>query len=1022
MKYLFLLLLLFSLSINAQSWVEMMHDSDENFFDVQEAFNDEWENKEYEKGNGWKQFKRWEWFMEQRVYPSGNRLPAKAAFIERKEFDALYPASGQRTSNWQPMGPDDWNSISYNPGLGRVNAIYEDPNDSQTIYAGTPSGGLWKTEDGGNAWLPLTDEFSAMGISGIAVDPGNSQTIYVATGDGDGADTYSIGVLKSEDGGQTWQNTGITHNISQFITCRKILMHPNNSNVLFVATKQGLFKTTDAGDSWVQVESGSFRDIEFHPTDNNIVYASTDSFYKSVDGGDTFAQINTGLPNSGDVNRMEIAVSPDDPNRVYALCGDISNQSYLGLYRSDDSGNSFQITANSLNLFSSYEDGIGNGGQSWYDMALAVETNDADHVFVGGVNVWESFDGGDNFIINSHWVYPASHNYTHADIHTLDYYGNNLYCGSDGGIFISQNNGVDFQDLTPGMEISQFYRMGGSPQNTQLVIGGTQDNGSILRSGGVWTHVKGADGMEAAIHPANADIMFCTQQTGKLHRSTNGGNSWSFIFDGDGENGGWVTPYQVLANDDVIAGYENVWRSNDNGNSFTQISNFTGGETIRDLEIAPNDINTIYICFSDAVYRTINNGANWVDITNNLPNLVVTDMAIHPENRDIVWVTTSGYSLGKKVYVTTDGGNSWQNISLNLPNLPANAIVFQEGSDGGIYVGMDVGVFYTDSTLGNWQSYDSGLPNVIVSELEIHYSSNQIKAATHGRGIWYSDLYTPSNLLPEADFSTSSTSMICETDSIYFTDASIYASPNWAWYFPGGNPATSQLSNPGVLYSSQGNYTASLVVSNANGTDSIAKPVTVSFGDEVLSINITTDGYSNETSWTVTDENNNTIASGGVYAQNNTLYQEMLCLVPGCYEFTISDSYGDGICCSFGMGSYDVELNGDLIASGGEFDFSEITPFCIDEDSSLVLNEEKLSSQFKIFPNPASDVVQIIPNEVNKNYSVKIYDTSGKLIHESNTNTGSYEIKVNSFQSGIYSLQILTDGNQLQFYKIQVVR
>jgi photosystem II stability/assembly factor-like uncharacterized protein len=1002
-------LVLVCVTSSAQEWVKLISNPDKTFFDIQAAFNAEWENKEYVRSSGWKQFKRWEWRMESRTYPTGQRFPVSTAYAERQNFLAEYgQAISARSTGWTPMGPDSWNSISYNPGIGRVNVVREHPNNANIIYAGSPSGGLWKSIDAGQTWTPLTDHFSALGVSGIAIDYTNPDVIYISTGDMDGFDTYSIGVMKSLDGGATWQPTGLIHNLGQFVVCRKIEMHPTNPNILLVATSDGLFKTTDGGINWTEVASGSYRDIHYHPTNSAIVYVSSSRFYRSTDGGDSFVQISSGLPNPADVNRMEIAVSPDEPDWVYALCGDATNSTFLGLYRSIDGGVTFQLRANSPNLFGYSEIGDDSSGQSWFDMALDADPNDANTIVVGGINVWKSQNGGLDYSIISHWVYPSSIGYTHADIHTLDYINGKLFCGSDGGLFVSNDNGSSWSDLTPGMEITQFYRLGLSSQNADLVIAGAQDNGSNLLKNNQWTHVMGADGMEAAISPTNQNILFCTWQFGGIHRSTDGGDNWNYIFDGDGEDGAWVTPFVSLPGNVLIAGYENVWKSTNNGTTFTQISNFSSG-SIRDIAVAKSNNDYIYISFNSTIHRTTNGGNNWQNITNNLPNLSITDIQVHPSNPDIVYVTFSGYNGANKVFVSVNGGGTWQNITNNLPNLPCNAIVFQEGSNGGLYVGMDVGVYYTDSTLSNWQAFDLDMPNVIVNELEIHYGAEKIRAATYGRGIWESDLFAPSSLPPTADF-TQLEGTLCETDSLSFFDASTNASPGWTWYFPGGSPATSIASNPQVLYPSSGSYDVSLVVSNANGSDSIFKTIYVEIEENVLHFTLNTDNYPEETSWTIEDDNSVVVASGGGYGAANSIFESIHCLAYGCYTFTIYDTYGDGICCAYGTGSFELANDsGEIILSGGEFGSSQEIEFCVESEDPTIGLSNFDNETIVIFPNPTSEYFTItLPSP--ESYVLTLQDLTGKIILQQQVKSGEV-VNISTIASGLYLLQAVS-GNR----------
>lgn len=991
-----------------QQWVELLNDPSSNFYEIQEAFYDEWDGKDYEKGNGWKQFKRWEWYMEPRVYPTGNRVNTQKAYEERMAFEANYGSYSTKSNGWNSIGPNDWQTISYNPGIGRINVVAEHPTNPQIIYVGSPSGGIWKSTDGGSTWENLNDDFPSLGVSGIAIDYTDPQTIYIATGDKDGADTYSIGVVKSTDGGQTWSNTGLSHNLTQFLVCRELVMHPTDPNTLLVATNDGLYKTVDAGANWTLSATGNIRDIEFHPANPSIIFASRDQLLRSTDGGDSFNLVTTGLPGAGVVNRMELAVSEDEPNWVYALTGKESDASFEGLYLSTDGGMSFQQQANTPNLFGYAMAGDDDNGQSWYDMAIDADPSDASTVFVGGINVWKSTDAGQNWSINTHWVYPSSVGYTHADIHELRFFNGNLYCGSDGGIFKTSDVGNNWTDITSGMAISQFYRIGLSPQNPGIVIGGTQDNGSNLLQNNIWTHVFGADGMEAAVNPTNADIMFCTYQFGGLRRSTDGGASWNLIFEGNGEDGGWVTPYECIGTSTVIAGYENVWKSTNNGNSFSSISSFGGNGSIRDLDVADNDEDVIYVAFNNSLHKTENGGATWTNVTNNLPNLSITDIQIHPNYPSIVWLTTSGYDNGDKVFVTTDGGSNWQNISQNLPNIPANAIVYQEGSNGGIYVGMDVGIYYTDSTLSNWQAFDQDLPNVIVNELEIHYGSDLIRAATYGRGVWESDLFTPSTLPPEADFSNSVTE-ICPTDSISFTDASTNAAPGWTWYFPGGSPSTSTLANPSVLYPATGSYEASLVVNNANGTDSIMKTVNVTIGNYQLDFSLQTDNYPSETYWEILDDNGNIIFSGDSYSSQNTLYEQMVCLSPGCYEFIIYDGFGDGICCSYGNGFFELTDNEDILIEGGQFQSEDAYSFCLEDDTGI---SQSSFSSFGLYPNPASDELTIVP-VFEQSYSLSIFDATGRMIRSVHDASGIQNIDVSSLEQAVYHITVTYQGTSI---------
>jgi len=814
-------------SVSAQEFVKMMHEEATNFHQIQEAFESYYEGKPYEKGKGYKQFKRWEWFMDQRTFPTGERFYSTAAWNNFMSYKKQHQAdfTSDKSAGWVALGLNDFINLSYSPGQGRVNVIAVDPVNANIIYLGVPAGGLWKSIDGGNNWNVLTDNLPVLGVSGIGIDPNNSNIIYIATGDGDGSDTYSIGVLKSTDAGNTFSPTGMVHTISQSIRPTKILMHPTNSNKHWVSTSNGLFITQDAGQSYNRVQTGFIRDIEMHPTDTNTIYACSNEFFKSTDGGFSFTKITNGLPSANAVNRMSIAVSIDNPSLVYGLYGDASDASYYGLYRSSNLGNTFTQMSNSPNILSSSNDGMGSGGQSWYDLALAVSPDNANEVFVGGVNVWKSIDSGTVFNIIAHWALPNNIGYTHADIHTLDFYNGKLYCGSDGGIYESTNKGSTWVDKSRTLEISQFYRLGGSESDPTKIVGGTQDNGCFrgYTNSKTWTHVYGADGMECAIHPTNTNILFTSSQNGGLRRSNDNGNSFTGIAGSirNSESGAWLTPYSLDPNntDRIIAGFENIWLSNNLGDSWVKISNFPGGPTFRSLAIAKSNSNVIYAGTQSSIFRTTNLGSTWTDVTSNLSVLSKTYIEVDHQNPNNVWVTISGFNATDKVYYSTNGGSSWKNISYNLPNLPVNCIERDE-RNGVLYVGTDVGVYYLKPFTFEWLPYMTGLPNVIVNELEMNYATNKLRAATYGRGIWESDPFEYPTNKPVSRFSIQK-QVNCPNVSVQFTDQSLNNITSYQWQFPGGTPSTSSAANPIISYSAPGAYDVTLIVSDGIINDTL---------------------------------------------------------------------------------------------------------------------------------------------------------------------------------------------------------
>jgi PKD repeat protein/photosystem II stability/assembly factor-like uncharacterized protein len=824
-------------------WVEMMEDPSIPVPDVVRAFETYWEGREVTRGSGWKPFRRWEYWQTMRMRPDGSRATSDELVAAWKATASL---RSQESSggNWTILGPVQQPPIvnSGQPnGLGRVNALAFHPSNPDIIYTGASSGGLWKSTDGGQNWAVLTDHLPSLGVSAILVDPGNPQIIYLGTGDRDHSAASGIGVWKSMDAGLSWTASNTTMGN---VTVGDLMFALNRTDVIVAATNAGIFRSNDAGLSWQNVQTGNFKDLDQHPADAGIFYASASGkFYRSTDTAQSWQQMQS-LPV---VSRIVIATTPVAPNFVYAL---LTNQnSFHSLRRSMDGGLTFTEMSNSPNIMDWSTTGSGTGGQAWYNLALTVSPLNPNEIYAGGINVWKSLDGGLNWTINAHWTGSGGNPAVHADCHWLGYApSGRLYTGNDGGVYYTDNGGSNWTEISSGLAISQIYKIGQSVTQRDRMMAGYQDNGTTVYNSSGWLTVAGGDGMECAVDPSNPSYTYGSYYYGSIYRLTDDVYNGSIAGNGTNgitEGGAWVTPFVISPHNPntMFLGMNAVWRSNNiKASSTSSVSwtshnlNLSGGNCL-DMEFSPLDPGLLYVSkYNNTLYRTDDANANQIFFTDLTPYLPhsgqVRSIETHPTDANTVFILQN-----RKVFKSVDRGLSWTDLTDNLPDVPMSDIIFYRRSQDGLYLGTDIGVFYRDDFTNGWISFSQNLPAAIrVTELEIWYDSlsgnnDIIRAASYGRGVWQSGLYETH---PQALFIASDT-LIPKGCYVDFTDLSGGIPALWNWEFPGAIPDTSTQMNPqGIFYPNPGLYTVKLSVRNSIGIDSLVRFSYIHVSDTLL--------------------------------------------------------------------------------------------------------------------------------------------------------------------------------------------
>ncbi len=745
-----------------------------NFFQSQQAFY-KWEkasniqallNEEKEDESqieNWLQFKRWEYIWEARADVHGHFLDPWQIYQDAKAFREQYKID-YNSGDWKIIGPRrlPGQRTSQPNGLGRINAVVFDPTDSMTFYVCTASGGFWRTRDYGHTWEYLSVSLPTLGTSDALVDPLNPNTIYLATGDRDAYDAKGLGIWKTTDGGKTWQRV-----LDSTMTVNMLLMDPTDHHKIIAGATFGVYVSTDAGQTWQQTLANvRIKDLEFMPGNSQVVYATGQGLlFKSTDGGKTWSNITSRLNLPIKATRNVIAVSPAAPNWLYVLVtddnGDYSSP-FVGLYLSKDAGQSFSLQASSPNILGYESDGSDKGSQAWYDLCMAVDPTDANVVYTGGVNIWKSVNAGAGLTINAQWVgdgAPA----IHADQHDLRFApdGKTLFACNDGGIYYTKSGGEQWKDITSGLSISQVYRIGPSADKPLLFLNGYQDNGTALAMGiDSFATVIGGDGMQCLIDYSSDDYKFGETYNGDIRRSVKGSSFRSILGNID-EKGYWVTPYVQNPHEpkQLLAGYVNLWLCNDihaNTIKWQKITDLNDNSQIIAVEYCIANPSIVYFAKRDgSLYRMNISGSSVpIDLTANLPGkLYITSIETDETDQNIVYITAyDRVNRRGLVLKSLDQGQTWINITGNLPREYFNCIVQDTSSQKNqLYLGTYTGVYTRNDSMSDWVDFSSGMPVTDVRELEIYYggdnpSQRHIKAATYGRGAWYSPLFVENNV------------------------------------------------------------------------------------------------------------------------------------------------------------------------------------------------------------------------------------------------------------------------------------
>lgn len=729
-----------------------------------------------------------------RTYPN-KELPEQG-FVHafKKTTEMKFKTKANQTPLWQTMGP-------VNIG-GRTLALAIHPTNPDTIFAGSASGGLWKSTTGGsglNAWENVRTGFPVLGVAAIAIDPQNPDNMFIGTGESYGTEvnmpgigpvrttrgSYGIGILKSTDGGITWEKS-LDWSVNQRRSVQKILINPFRSQSIWAATSEGTYRSRNGGKTWELIHTISMStDVVINPLDTNIVFTANGGMgslghgiYRTQNAGNTFQKMDfvSGGGPSQFQGKAVLDISQSNPNIVMASIGNSNGginsdepADRTWLMKSVDNGDNWSLIFSSDVFYATF--------QGWYAHAVSIHPIDPQIVWATGQpqQYYRSDNGGANLssvpvrpsnlpgINDATNLYPFLSNW--ADHHDIVFHPSNpdiIYFINDGGIFRTTDGGTTIENCNSGYQTVQFYNgVSNSDTNENLMLGGLQDNNSIIYEGSLnWRRGWAGDGSWTALNQNNNNIAYLSAQFGQAVYSDDLFTESQFgddqlrpdfnVFPTSTAN--FITPMILSPADNrtIYMGGEKIFKTSDNGRTWITTNNGQAldGNAMSAMVASHQDINVVYATSSPKntranVYRTTDGGDSWLNITGSLPDRFPTDISLDPLDDLNVFITFGGFG-SSHVFKSNNGGLTWTDISNGLPDIPTWAVTTDPENPDHIYIGNEIGVFQSLDGGSNWESINGNLPDAIFAiELVISRSNRKLRLASHGNGAYEMDLPEP---------------------------------------------------------------------------------------------------------------------------------------------------------------------------------------------------------------------------------------------------------------------------------------
>lgn len=843
------------------AWAQLMYSADPNVLEVDWLFAQHYLQNTFVKNLHTQNYRYWRRKVAPYLNAEGYIRPASPE-QEELHYRQLREQRGSSAARldpplWQSLGPvETYAEGGEMPVSLQVNVYCIDQSISNPdiLFAGTEGGGVYKTTDKGLNWQLTTATQPIVGVGAVQIHPADPNQVLAAA---------NRRLYRTTDGGDSWAEVLFFDGDGY-----EIKYHPAQPDTVYLACERGLYRSVNGGQQWTQVWTQTCWDIDFHPTNPAVVYAlransalKKGEFFRSANHGfdwelqtqGWYAPQNANEANDGG---GKIAVTPAQPNRVYVvLIGEskADDDGWIGLWRSDNQGESWTNPSGQIGgpyndpnqhpwNVAAYSDGYHQG---YYNFDLEASATNPNKIWVGTIRLSESSNGGQTFqaigaanTTRLEWV--------HADIQAIEVNGNDIWVASDGGINYSDDELISHESRKRGVTGADFWGFG-SGWNEDILVGGKYHNGNgawyQTYNTGDYLHLGGVEEPTGYVNPLDNRTVYFNRwwvgdmQSQRVPATFNGPivnlPSLSLIPNEsyvESSSSGLYFDYRYA--DHLYLGSENkLWKSTDGGSSFVVLYDFGAGKVMEFVQSRSNP-EVMYCVFQPngghwdpcRIYRSNDSGATWSVLPNVSGDRWRLNITLNPENKDELWVACNAGANGAKVFRTTNGGQSWQNMTTSALNgQRPKDILFQDGTDGIVYLATNNAVFYWDPGAANWVNYSDGLPfSVNALQLRPFYRDGKLRLATYGRGFWEAPLAAPSRVLAQP--LTSAANLYCARDTVRFDCYSVinHQGASWSWTFTPQPQYVSDLNarNPQVVFGQEGVYSVSLTATDGAGQTS----------------------------------------------------------------------------------------------------------------------------------------------------------------------------------------------------------